>query len=434
MNSSQTPINSFGLPNIVIPAEVLFNDNLTWREKALFGFINNLAYNEKGYCWASNRYLSLCIGSRPDTVSTMLAKLQKEGYIILHYKTINDPISGTKQVRYIVINHDYPEIHAEMLQEAFGKFQNSLWHLPKRGLVNANQPYGKSQNNIESNIESKFNDEALLNKDEKIKMGEIKMDDKLFDIDSTVAPPRVQKVVQLYNKYCTSFPKARGISPTRKTLIEARLKEYPLRTFKEVFQKAEASDFLSRRNGKWEASFVPNIDWLLNKNRMIDILEGKYDNRNNNGNGNNNGNNKLSSSKQPVQTPEEIYQKWGIKHPDIIAYLQRKFHPRIVNLIQERGANSIPDESTLANQIGKLLYDLEEAQTKGTGGDQTRRDLIPSPIGLLDYYLDWLENEGHWVDDIRLNNFSYSNTIFKKFLHFRSKQQNTDQLTGAVVV
>jgi len=78
---SQTPINPFGLPNIVIPAEVLFNDELSWMQKALFGLLSNLCANEKGYCWASNRYLSDLLGVLPRNLSKMLSRLQSLGYI-----------------------------------------------------------------------------------------------------------------------------------------------------------------------------------------------------------------------------------------------------------------------------------------------------------------------------------------------------------------
>ena len=83
---NSTPINDYGLPNIVIPAEVIFNENLTWTERALFGFVQNLTRNEYGFAWVSNRMLGRHIGCNPKTVSTMLSKLHKEGYLILEYE------------------------------------------------------------------------------------------------------------------------------------------------------------------------------------------------------------------------------------------------------------------------------------------------------------------------------------------------------------
>ena len=83
--TKHTERNEFGLPNIVIPAEVLANENLTPREMILFGYLLNMTYNDHGCCWASNRYLARLIRVTPETVSAMLAKLTKEQYILLEY-------------------------------------------------------------------------------------------------------------------------------------------------------------------------------------------------------------------------------------------------------------------------------------------------------------------------------------------------------------
>jgi len=85
-----TPINQFGLPNIVIPAEVLFNGNLSKSEKILFGFVNTLAHNNNGHCCKTNKYLSKLVGVSPTNISTMLSKLQKEKCIIMERIAAND--------------------------------------------------------------------------------------------------------------------------------------------------------------------------------------------------------------------------------------------------------------------------------------------------------------------------------------------------------
>ena len=144
MQRTKTSVNPFGLPNIVIPAEALFNDRITWREKALFGFLLNLAYNEKGYCWASNKYLGHLLGTRPDTASGMISKLQKEKYIIVEHETREDDFLGTKQVRKIMINEQYPQIHAEMLKQAFGKSPNPVGEITKTPWGNDQNPLGKT--------------------------------------------------------------------------------------------------------------------------------------------------------------------------------------------------------------------------------------------------------------------------------------------------
>ena len=47
----------------------------------------------------------------------------------------------------------------------------------------------------------------------------------------------------------------------------------PYSEIRELFQKAEASDFLSGRSGDWQASF----DWLIKAGNSQKVLEGNYD-------------------------------------------------------------------------------------------------------------------------------------------------------------
>jgi hypothetical protein len=66
------------------------------------------------------------------------------------------------------------------------------------------------------------------------------------------------------------------LSNRRKQAIKARLNTYSLEQFKEVFTKAESSDFLKGKNNRnWSASF----DWLINDANMAKVLDGNYDNK-----------------------------------------------------------------------------------------------------------------------------------------------------------
>ena len=56
----------------------------------------------------------------------------------------------------------------------------------------------------------------------------------------------------------------------------ARLGEFTVEPFTTVFKKAEASKFLTGRNGKaWRANF----DWLINASNFVKVLDGNYDDR-----------------------------------------------------------------------------------------------------------------------------------------------------------
>ena len=83
-------------------------------------------------------------------------------------------------------------------------------------------------------------------------------------------------IVDMYHDICKSFPTLRNVSDKRKKAIAARWKEYGhnLDTFRELFEKAEASLFLKGKNDRnWAADF----NWLMNSENMAKVLEGKYD-------------------------------------------------------------------------------------------------------------------------------------------------------------
>lgn len=104
--SHQEKRQEFGLPDIGIPAEVLFNPELTHLQKLLFGFIRNLSHSAKG-CFASNRYLGKLLGVGPQTISNAIARLREYHYIKINIETRQD---GTEQ-RQIYINSNFPAIY-----------------------------------------------------------------------------------------------------------------------------------------------------------------------------------------------------------------------------------------------------------------------------------------------------------------------------------
>lgn len=66
----------------VIPATVLFNENLKANEKLLYAIITALS-NKEGYCYASNKYLAGKFNVDPKTISSWLSDLRKYNHIVV---------------------------------------------------------------------------------------------------------------------------------------------------------------------------------------------------------------------------------------------------------------------------------------------------------------------------------------------------------------
>lgn len=104
------------------------------------------------------------------------------------------------------------------------------------------------------------------------------------------------EVISQFNSICVSLNKAGGMTGPRRKAVQSALQEIGQEKLTELFRKAEASDFLTKRNSTgWKAGF----DWLLKPENYTKVLEGNYDNRN---------------SAQTVQTD---YTNGGL-HPNIL--------------------------------------------------------------------------------------------------------------------
>ena len=95
------------------------------------------------------------------------------------------------------------------------------------------------------------------------------------DTDTDTYTDVYNQIVKAYNDICVSLPKCMRLTDKRKHMIKKRLEENPYEDIVTAFTKAEQSDFLSGRNGKWQAC---NFDWFFKSpDTIVNIIEGKYD-------------------------------------------------------------------------------------------------------------------------------------------------------------
>lgn len=85
-----------------------------------------------------------------------------------------------------------------------------------------------------------------------------------------------QKVVDSFNKTCTSLPQVRSLTEKRKRAIKLILKKHSLKELEMVFKKVEDSDFLNGSSDKWSGA---TFDWLIKEDNIVKVLEGNYDDK-----------------------------------------------------------------------------------------------------------------------------------------------------------
>jgi len=66
---------------VVIPTALLMDENVSSQAKLSFGIISNLS-NQRGYCFASNSYISKLLNVHENTVSKHIGELINTGYLI----------------------------------------------------------------------------------------------------------------------------------------------------------------------------------------------------------------------------------------------------------------------------------------------------------------------------------------------------------------
>jgi len=393
-----------------IKNELLRDENLSFKAK---GLLCLLLSNEVGEWTSYQQTLSQSSRDGVDSIRNGLTELEERGYLLkVHYVD-----KATKRRRgsfwaytdsfnqfEVRDNLEFLEKHGMVIQDkAIAHFllpneggrENPNMENPNMGLPNMENPRLK----------------RLIPKNTNKGDNSIRENADLFQENE--ASPSVNQLIQMYHKYCPSLPKVLKATERRKQTINARLREYPLRSIKTVFQKAEASDFLSGRSGHWAGC---NLDWLMNENNLIKVLEGKYDN------------NGMSQAQDPDdgRSPEDLMNDVFRDQTLRKAFVKGCLAPAKALLQIDEG----PDELRLVRALLKLKADIETSQKQNLS--EELRGLLPGSISIIASYVAWLR-ESSWITDFHQGMFSTSSQkMFARFRRDQAKEDNQerDPLTG----
>ncbi len=135
------------LKGLWIPAEILLNKDLSDKEKIILAMILYLS-EEKGRCFASNKYIANIVNVTNERVSKIISSLKNKGYVSvkLKYKTDSNEIEE-RQIVPIVENINR---YSQKLQEDIDT-NNYL------GSQKALHPIGENDKDIINNIKNKNN-------------------------------------------------------------------------------------------------------------------------------------------------------------------------------------------------------------------------------------------------------------------------------------
>ena len=133
---------------------------------------------------------------------------------------------------------------------------------------NNNQDVTKPKPNV--NVNDNVNANANVNEDDNDNVNENANANANVNVNEKI---NYQQIADMYNATCVSFPPCKRLSESRKKAIRARLNTYTVEDFRQMFEIAEASDFLKGANNRnWRANF----DWLIKDSNMAKVLDGNY--------------------------------------------------------------------------------------------------------------------------------------------------------------
>ena len=252
---------------------------------------NALAYINNKCAWsewfnAANQTLELMTGLNRSTI-------YRNRNILKQLGLIDFKINGAKACKYKVIdittNYNIPNMQQEMQQEMHGvctEYATVDAPSMQQGTHTLNNiTKTKLNNNISilTNTSSSDLDTVPTHADE-IKTDGLAEDvnsekENMDDIKLNNSKISYETMVSLWNSL--GLTKIQGINNARKTMLNARLKEYGQDSFDKCIENIKNSSFLRGQNKKgWTITF----DWLIKPNNYVKVFENTYADKMNNEN------------------------------------------------------------------------------------------------------------------------------------------------------
>ena len=142
------------LRGLWIPADILLNEKLSDKEKIILSMILYLS-DEKGSCFASNKYIASIVNVTSDRVSKIVSSLKEKEYIKvdLKYKKDSKEIEERQIIPIVENINRYSEKHLEGIgKNNYSGSQKQLHPIDKNNKEIINNIKNKNNYNKESHI------------------------------------------------------------------------------------------------------------------------------------------------------------------------------------------------------------------------------------------------------------------------------------------
>ena len=231
---------------IWIPREIWLDTRLNALDKIIFAEIDSYSNGENG-CYAGNEYLANFCQCSESKVSKTISKLIKLGYVrrisfdgrnrILQSCLANFTIPNSKK--------NYSEQQKMPAINILNNPSISLDNIPPN--PKGEEPNGSEREDAEPTLE-----EEKRNPDHEY----------------------CKTVMDLYNEICKNLLSAKKVTVKRKRAVKKAKKDIEeFGGWEKYFSCVESRPFLNGKNKDgWKADF----DWLLKPDKMLNIMEGKY--------------------------------------------------------------------------------------------------------------------------------------------------------------
>ena len=219
--------------------DVMRNENISIEAKAIYGYLSSIAGNS-GVCYPSIDTICRDLKIGKNRLSKHLSQLIALGVV-----------ERTREKKGNIYGRNLYKITHEV--EVQKELKTIFEGLQVEGLENRGLQVEGLENEVINNNNTNNN-----------------------SINNNRVTIDYQRIADMYNDTCVSFPRLTVLSEKRKKTIRARLNTYTVEDFKRLFEMAESSSFLKGQNARnWSATF----DWLTADANMAKVLDGNYDDK-----------------------------------------------------------------------------------------------------------------------------------------------------------